>query len=397
MISAPSKEELLGRIERLFAAINENDSDWNAAFIVDKINQYYLTGTMQEGVFILKRDGSYAYFARKSYERAKMESPLDNIYPMNSYKDAAAVIGSDCPKAYIETETMTYAMLQRLKKYFTIEQIVSIDSTILNVRSVKSPYELACMEESGKQHKHLLEDVAPGLLYEGMNEAELTAKLYDKMIEIGYHGVTRFSMFQTEIIIGQLGFGDSSLFPGSFDGPGGMRGICNAVPLVGSRNRTLKKGDLVFIDIGYGVEGYHTDRTQIYMFGQNPSDELVSLHRACMKIQKEAAAMLKPGNIPSEIYNTIISGLDNEMLTNFMGPTYKKIKFLGHGVGLRVDEYPVIANGFNAPIKENMTIAIEPKKAIEGIGLVGVEDTYVVTPTGGRCITGGEKDIIVVK
>lgn len=80
-----------------------------------------------------------------------------------------------------------------------------------------------------------------------------------------------------------------------------------------------------------------------------------------------------------------------------MGVGNESVKFLGHGVGLHVDEYPVIAKGFNEPLEENMVIALEPKRSIPGVGIVGVEDTYLVTPQGGKCLTGGEKEIILVK
>jgi len=168
------------------------------------------------------------------------------------------------------------------------------------------------------------------------------------------------------------------------------------VPIIGDRDRLLKKGDLVFIDIGYGYNGYHSDRTQVYMFGANPTDEAVKYHAKCRQIQKETAELLKPGNIPSEIYNTVISKLDGDFLSGFMGIGEERVKFLGHGVGLYIDEYPVIANKFDEPLCENMTIAVEPKCSVAGVGTVGVEDTYIVTKNGGRCITGGEKDIIVV-
>jgi Xaa-Pro aminopeptidase len=239
------------------------------------------------------------------------------------------------------------------------------------------------MEESGRQHKILLEEVVPRLLREGMNEAELTAEMYAEMVKLGYHGVSRFSMFQTQCVIGQLGFGTNSLYPTCFDGPGGMKGMCAAVPIIGDRERVLKKGDLVFVDVGYGYSGYHTDRTQVYFYGTNPPDEVVKAHRECMRVQKEIAAKLKPGAIPSEIYNNA-------------GFTNRNVRFLGHGVGLYIDEYPVITNGFDTPLKENMTIAIEPKTGIDGVGVVGVEDTYAVTKDGGKCLTDGERDILVV-
>lgn len=396
IVTMPTKHELLSRIEKLYNNVNSQDNNWDIVFVIDKVNQYYLTGTIQDGVFVLKKDGTYAYFVRRSFERAKTECPLENVYSMVSYKDVANIIGSDAQNVYIETEVMTYGMLERLKKYFKIDKIKSIDKIIFRVRAVKSPYELSYIEESGKQHQYLLETIAPSLLKEGMNEAELTAALYHEMIKLGYHGVSRFAMFQTEMVVGQIGFGQNSLYPTNFDGPGGMKGQYPAVPIVGDRTRLLKKGDLVFIDIGYGVNGYHTDRTQIYIFGANLPDDVEKIHGQCVQIQNKISGLLKIGNIPSEIYNSVINELDTDFIQNFMGFGNRKAKFLGHGVGLHIDEYPVIAEGFNEPLEENMVIAVEPKKGIENIGVVGVEDTYIVTKNGSRCITGGEKGIIVV-
>lgn len=396
VVTMPTKHELLNRIEKLYNNVNSQDNNWDIVFVIDKVNQYYLTGTIQDGVFVLKKDGTYAYFVRRSFERAKTECPLENVYSMVSYKDVANIIGSDAQNVYIETEVMTYGMLERLKKYFKIDKIKSIDKIIFRVRAVKSPYELSYIEESGKQHQYLLETIAPSLLKEGMNEAELTAALYHEMIKLGYHGVSRFAMFQTEMVVGQIGFGQNSLYPTNFDGPGGMKGQYPAVPIVGDRTRLLKKGDLVFIDIGYGVNGYHTDRTQIYIFGANLPDDVEKIHNQCVQIQNKIAGLLKIGNIPSDIYNSVINRLDTDFIQNFMGFGNRRAKFLGHGVGLHIDEYPVIAEGFNEPLEENMVIAVEPKKGIENIGVVGVEDTYIVTKNSGRCITGGEKGIIVV-
>jgi Xaa-Pro aminopeptidase len=381
-----NKQEILGRIGNLHAALTAESADWGAAFIVDKINRYYFTGTIQDGVFILKRSGDFAYCVRNSYERAKIESPLpeSSIIPMTNYKNAADAVGADTgAAAFIETEVMPVAMLERLKKYFNIEAVLPVDRHILNIRAVKSPYEMSCMEESGRQHKILLESTVPALLKAGMSEAELSSSMYKEMVALGYHGVSRFSMFGCECIIGQFGFGENSLYPTNFDGPGGMKGMSPAVPIIGDRSRLLRKGDLVFVDVAYGIDGYHTDRTQVYSFGAEPSREVMAAHRECMQVQKNLAAALKPGAIPSELYESA-------------GFTNRNVRFLGHGVGLYIDEYPVITSGFNTPLKENMTIALEPKRGIDGVGLVGGEDTYVVTPDGGKILTGGEKDILVV-
>jgi Xaa-Pro dipeptidase len=79
-----------------------------------------------------------------------------------------------------------------------------------------------------------------------------------------------------------------------------------------------------------------------------------------------------------------------------MGYGTRKAQFLGHGVGLLVDEIPVIARGFDEPLQEGMTIALEPKKGVKGVGMVGIENTFVVTPGGGRSITGRSPGLIPV-
>jgi Xaa-Pro aminopeptidase len=115
-----------------------------------------------------------------------------------------------------------------------------------------------------------------------------------------------------------------------------------------------------------------------------------------VEIQDTMASMLKPGAIPSEIYRTVMAGLEPAFLTNFMGFGDRRVKFLGHGIGLWIDETPVIAEGFDEPLEEGMVFALEPKKGIPDVGLVGIENTFVVTPQGGRSLTGRSKGLIEV-
>ena len=388
--------EFLHRISRLRAAMDKHDPDWGTVILVGRVNQYYFAGSMQDGLLIIRHDGTTAYFVRRSFDRAREDSALQDVYPMASYRDAASVIGADCGKTYLETELMPLAMLERLRKAFHLGSPHALDRIVLSVRAVKSPAEIALMTESGRLHQKLLDEVVPTLLHEGMTEVELTGRMQLAMHELGYQGITRFGMFQTEIGIGQLGFGENSLLRTSFDGPGGMKGMSPAVPLIGSRERKLAKGDLVFVDVAFGVEGYHTDRTQVYRFGEEPTAEMVRLHTLCRDIEREAAASLRPGVRPSDIYKAARARVSPELEPNFMGFAGQTVRFLGHGVGLQIDEYPVLTTGFDEPLQAGMTIALEPKIGMAGIGMVGVEDTYVVTPDGGRCLTGGEKPIITV-
>ncbi len=390
-------EELESRINRFRDKMDHDYPNWKMAVIFSKINLLYFTGSMPEGMLIIEREKEATLWARRSFERSSKESALSQIKPMNSYRDAALAYPQIPSEIYLETEFVPLAMFQRFQKYFPCQSYNSIDAQISMTRAVKSPWELKYIKEAGAIHQHILEEIVPGILKEGMSEVELAADLYAIMLKKGHHGVARFAMHDTEIPIAQLGFGESSLYPTNFNGPGGNLGMNAAVPSMGNRNRKLKKGDLVFIDMGLGVNGYHSDKTMTYMFGADLPVEVQQIHQQCVDIQNRVADLLIPGNIPEEIYETVMAGLSPEFQQNFMGFGPRQVKFLGHGIGLTVDEAPVIAKGFKMPLQENMLFAIEPKKGIEGIGMVGIENTFIVTPKGGQSISGTSKGLIRVK
>jgi Xaa-Pro dipeptidase len=396
MIKKIPVNELNHRMEKFRSEMNNFNPDWELAVIFSKINMYYFTGTMQDGILIIPRDKEPILWVRRSYERALNESLFKNIKRMKSFRDPAKDMQYFPETVHIETEVIPLALFHRFQKHFPIKNYQALDSSIAAVRSIKSRYELSIMRRAGKIHEHVLEDLVPDILVEGMSEAQLAAELFKILISEGHHGLTRFGMFDAEMFLGQLGFGESSIYPTYFNGPGGNYGMSPAVPLIGSRERKLKYGDLVFVDVGCGVEGYNTDKTMTYMFGKQLPNYALEAHNKCVEIQNEIAEMLKPDEIPSNIYKTIMNRLDDDFLQNFMGFGERKVNFLGHGIGLLIDEVPVIAEGFDQPLQEGMVIALEPKKGIANIGMVGIENTFIVTPNGGECITGNNPGLIPV-
>jgi Xaa-Pro dipeptidase len=315
---------------------------------------------------------------------------------MGSFRDAAAGMKAVPPTIHLETERVPLALFERFRKYFPVTGAEPLDMQVAMVRAVKSDLELRLMKRAGKIHREVLEDRIPEILRAGMSEAEFGTEVYSLMVRMGHQGIVRFGMFETEIVVGQIGFGESSLYPTAFNGPGGCYGMSPGVPVLGSRRRRLRKGDMVFIDNSCGVDGYQTDKTMNYMFGEPLPGTAVAIHTECVEIQDRMAALLKPGNTPSEIYAIIMDSLDAGFLQNFMGFGDRKVNFLGHGVGLQVDEMPVIARGFDEPLHEGMTIALEPKKGVPDIGVVGTENTYLVTPRGGKSLTGDNPGLIPV-
>jgi len=384
-------------MKRFRARMDTECPHWELAAFFGRVNQYYFTGTMQDGMLLIPRDDEAVFCVRRSFERARDESLFPDIRPIKGFRDAVPAVPAAARQViHLETELVPLALVQGFRKHFSCKEVASLDAQIARVRAVKSPYELAIMERCGAMHRRVMEENVPALLREGVNEAELACDLYSLLVREGHQGTVRFGRFNVDIAVAQLGFGENSLYPTSFDGPGGCVGVCPAAPVLGSRDRKLRKGDLVFLDAGCAMDGYATDKTMVYMFGRALPDDVMALHRRCVEIERRLASMLKPGAIPSEIYIRTMKSLDLEFLKNFMGFGARRANFLGHGVGLQIDEPPVLAEGFDEPLAEGMVLALEPKKGVPRVGMVGSENTYLVTPDGGRSLTGNHPGLILI-
>jgi len=390
--------ELKDRMQRFRVRMDADNPNWELAAFFGRVNQYYFTGTMQDGVLLVPRHREAVFCVRRSFERAVNESLFPDIRPMKSFRDAVPAVPAAAARQviHLETELVPLALIQRFRKHFPCNEIAALDAPIAWVRSVKSPYELSIMERCGAIHRRVMEDRVPAMLREGMNEAEFACDLYSLLVREGHQGTVRFGMFNVDIAVAQLGFGENSIYPTSFDGPGGCVGISPAAPVLGSRDRKLQKGDLVFVDVGCAMDGYHTDKTMVYMFGRPLPDEIVAAHRRCVELEHRLASLLRAGAIPSKICTETLASLNPEFLKNFMGFGDRRANFLGHGVGLQIDEPPVLAEGFDEPLVAGMVLAIEPKKGIPDVGMVGSENTYLVTPEGGRSITGNSPGLMLV-
>ncbi|MBC7119470.1 MAG: aminopeptidase P family N-terminal domain-containing protein, partial [Methanobacteriaceae archaeon] len=187
MILGVPYKELENRMKRFRAKMDEKDPQWEIAVIFTKINQYYFTGTMQDGILIIPADDDPTFWVRRSYERALEESKFKDIRHMNSFRDISQTFEKIPDTIYLETESLPLALYKRFTKYFPIKEYKKADPIIGMLRAIKSKYELRIMRKSGKIHQHILEEIVPELLYEGMSEAELGAELFKIMIDEGYH------------------------------------------------------------------------------------------------------------------------------------------------------------------------------------------------------------------
>ena len=380
-------DELSARLSRLRRAMSERDPAWSMMLLDNKIDLYYLTGTMQEGALVVTPDEA-ALFVRRSFDCAQRESLFPDIRPMGSFRGIAEAFPHIPETVYVAARTMTLQKLTLLQKHLPFTPKPA-DDVLSSLRAVKSEYELSCMRRAGKLHQLVIEEVAPVLLRPGISEARLCSEICTCMLDRGAMGISRFNQPTAEDVLGVASFSENSLRASALDSPSGNVGTCIAMKSIGSSARCLKEGDTVLLDIPCGYNGYHTDKSISFYFGplaSHPQGSLIrAAHDQCIFLEREIASMMQPGAVPVEIYEKILACVDPAFRSGFMNAC----KFLGHSIGLTMDETPVLAKGFNAPLEAGMTLAVEPKIALEGIGLIGCENTYEIVSQGpARSLTG---------
>jgi Xaa-Pro dipeptidase len=394
-------EELEGRRTRCSRLLAADLPDAGGLLLFSRLNIYYYTGTIAAGVLWLPLEGPPVLLCRRGRDRAAMESRLEHLIPFRSFGDIEGLLseaGSPLtPSIAAEMNGLSWSLSRSLTKHLPGRSFLSGDGTLARVRSVKSSWELERMRQAGARHSLCLQELLPPCLSPGMTEQSIAHKIWEIFLQQGHQGLLRMGAPGEELFLGHVSAGESANYPSVFNGPVGVRGEHPAVPFMGSPSIVWKPAEPLTVDVGFGLEGYVTDKTQVYWPG-NPGrlpDRVQAGHDFCVDIQDRLALSLRPGALPSELASGAFSlarkaGWEEGFMA--LGPN--KVSFLGHGIGLAVDEYPAIAPGFESPLEEGMVIALEPKIGIPGLGMVGVENTFEVTAAGGRSLTGQDFGII---
>lgn len=370
------KSELETRVSRLQNEIAmENLS---AVLILQQADKFYFSGTVQNGVIFIPVDGKPIFMVRKSLERALEESELDNIVPFKSYSQMPEILKNhgfkDLSKLGIEMDVMPISIFNKLQSVFSGVEMSDASRCIRKIRMEKSNYELEMMRKAGKILAKAMEAV-PSLLREGMTEIELAAETEIILRKQGHQGIIRMRKWNQECFYGLVLSGESGAISNYMDAPLGGMGPCPAAPR-GASLKKIRKGEPVIIDMVSAYNGYVVDCTRTFYIDKLDADLLKALD-ASLEIQEAVLDRFKSGANLGEIYDLAVSMASESNLGEFfMGYGNGKAKFIGHGVGLELDELPVIAEGYDFILGENMTLAIEPKFLFPEIGAVGVENTW---------------------
>lgn len=397
-------EELSRRHQLCRELLEEFAPQAGGLLVFERLQLYYLSGHLGIGCMWLPKVGEPVLMVRKGEGRARLESTLPNIATFKSYSELAGITATyGCPLTDIMATDMaglTWALGNLLTAKLKEYAFVPGDMVLALARSKKSEWELEIMRRCGAAHHQALYDLLPEAIKPGMSEREISHKAWEVFFSLGHMGIMRMQAPGEEIFLGHVSSGESGNYPGSFNGPLGVMGEHPASPYMGNAGVVWELGSSLSCDIGFALEGYCTDKTQVYWAGLKSSidPDVAAAHSFSVDVQAWLAEQIKPGAIPSELYQGCLDMADRAgMSDGFMGLDGNKVVFVGHGIGLTIDGYPAIAKGFDRPLEEGNVLALEPKQSVRGKCMVGVENTFEVTAEGCQDITGGAYEMVCVE
>lgn len=364
-------------------------------FIMQNADLFYFAGTVQDGILVIPLEGDPRYLVRKSLERARTESLLENILPFRSFKELPEILKKqdlmEGGKWGLELDVLPANFYLRLQNIFNHNRWVDASPLLREVRAVKSEYELSFMRKAAEIAHHMA-TFAAQCLREGMTEWEWAAAIKGEALRVGHQGLAKMRRWNQEIFFGHVLSGDSSTVPSYVDSATGGWGP-NAYVGSGAGWRKIGRHEPLSVDMVGAWGGYMVDQARMYCLGELPP-ELKQAYKVTLEIEKEIASLLKPGAVSSRIYDQAQKMAEETGYKEFfMNFGENKVSFVGHGLGIELDEYPFIAKGFDMVLEEGMTIALEPKIIFPQKGMAGIEDTFVVTPQGGVQLNLTPKEI----
>jgi len=385
MITTTESQE---RITKFQGMLQEKGLD--GALFIFPIDVYYFSGTRQNSTLWIPASGAPFLLVRKSLARAREESPIADIRPFPSSKEFAGLFPEDNLKIGFTFDVAPVQQLNFYTKLLPGREFVDISPLNREMRSVKSSFELEQLRFCAKQLCGVFSAV-PEFLTAGMRELDLAAEFECRLRKAGNEGFVRMRAFNQELF-GGLAVSAGAASYGFFDGAVTGRGLSSASPQ-GASLELIRENEPVFLDYTGVFNGYITDMTRIFVIG-DLDPELKEAFAVSLRIQAYMQAELKPGAVCEELFFKAAAMAEESGLGDyFMGMPGEQAKFVGHGVGLELDEFPVLAQGFKMPLVAGNVIAIEPKFVIPGKGVIGIENTFVVTAGGGEKITAIKDEI----
>ncbi len=376
------------------------DETLDAILVVETADLFWLGGTVQSAHLLLAATGDPRLLVRKVLERAREDSSLDDVRPLRSLKELPEQLRETCGappwRVGMELDVLPANTLRMYQRVLGADaEIVDASRALLACREVKSELEVEELRAGGRVHKELFACL-PELFESAVSSYELQNRLDSRARSLGHCGVIRLRGLNVETGIGIVVSGEEGAIPSHSIFPIGGPGPSPWVAAGGSA-RPIAKNAPIIADYLISLGGYHADCTRMAVHGELPDGAAEILARMQEEL-RYCESVVRAGSIPSRIYEDVVGRVrDAGLGDGFMGPGDLAVKFIGHSVGLQVNETPVLAPRFDAPLEVGNTLAIEPKYTHPRFGVIGVENTYVVREDGLENLSCCPEDVVVIE
>lgn len=390
------REEIQSRIARFQKSLQ--DSDIAGALISQNVDLFYFAGTIQRCFLFIPAEGEAVLAVHGNLERAQKESSLSQVVPLKKSQQLAQAISdfnySIRGRIGLEMDVLPARYYLALRREHAEADFLDVSELVRKVRMIKSEYEISQIRKACQILNQVML-AAQRSIRPGMTELEVDALLVALARRLGHQGLLRMRGYNQEMFSAHVFCGKTATLSPTMNVPLGGLGTTPAIAQGASFN-VITENEPLIIDFGVGINGYVTDMTRTFVIGKL-SQKLQEAYSVAKEIKDFVEQWVTPGRSWSRLYREIIELVRQKGYQDyFMGYKGHQVAFVGHGIGLEIDEYPVIAPGFHEEFRENMVFALEPKLVFPDVGAVGVEDDYVVTKAGMERLTTYNDQVLTI-
>lgn len=381
-----TSEEHKLRLSKLRSQMSLSAAD--AVLVTDNANIYYLTGRVFAGYIYLPTEGMPIFFVRRP-----VGLDGDGVVYIRKPEEIPASLSLDIPASIgFELGTLSYNDAQRLMKVFAGIEFKDATPMFQACRAVKTEEEIRKIADSGVKQERVYRRI-PHLYHEGMTDLELQIEIERVSRLEGCLGQFRISGDSMELYMGNVLAGENADNPTPYDFAMGGAGIDPSLP-VGGNGSIIMCVDSVMVDVNGNYTGYMTDMTRTFT-PDGVSNHAAMAHRCSIDICHTLQSMMQPGVEAKTLYEKAEAMAREAGLYDYFMGHRQKAGFVGHGVGIEINERPVVAPRSRDILAAGNVIALEPKFVIPGAGAVGIENTYVVEAQGpARCLTNAPEQLV---
>jgi len=389
-------EEIENRLTRIRAGMEKQEIE--GLLVIQKMDFYYLSGTTQEGLLFVPLEGKPLLMIKRELERARVESPIQDVVPLKSNREIPSLIQTHRGKVPqilgLELDVLPVRDYFKFQGFFQGTRFIDASSILRETRKIKSLFEIDLMRKAGEIGRKVYRE-AKEILKKGMTEIEFGGLLEAAAKKYGHEGLLRVRSLNYEAYTWHVLSGFTGGIVSQSDSPMGGLGLSPAFP-VGASLKVMKAHEPILVDFGTCFHGYQADETRMFSIGKM-EQKFIDAYNVCKEIHDAVLEDTRPGADCETLFlKTLQLAEKLGYKESYLGPPRLQTRFVGHGIGLELNELPFLAQGQSYPLEEGMTFAVEPKIVFPGEGSVGIENTVVVTRDGYEVLTPVEQEIFQV-